>query len=120
MTYLDLLFGQLVASAIKQLLEVLIEELEDERQLLVSVQNIDEAHDIRMLQLLEQSNFTDGCTGNALFLRLEANSLQRVNLICVHVSCFVHDTVSTLADLLQLLVLVNLRFHHFSTWLFIF
>lgn len=107
-TYLDLLFGKAIGAAVEQLLEVLVEELEHERQLLVRVQHIDQAHDVGMLKLLEQGNFTDSGTRNTLLFGLETDGFERVNLAGVDVPGLMHNTVSTLADLLQLLVLVNL------------
>ena len=69
LTYLDLVLGQLAGCTVEELLEVLVEELEDERQLFVGVEDVDQADDIRVLQLLQEGNLPDSGTRNSLVIR---------------------------------------------------
>ena len=64
-----------------------------------------------MLELLEQSDLSDSRGRDAFILRLEANLLKRVDLIRVRVTRLIDNTVSPLANHLNLLILVNLRLH---------
>jgi hypothetical protein len=111
LTYLDLQVIKWLLAVVEQLLQILIEILEDQGQLSVRVQYIDEAHDVWVLEFLEKGYFTDGCRRDSLVLRLETNLLQRVYLIGVGVSRLVDNTVGSLTDNLDLLILINLGLH---------
>mmetsp|Transcript_5011 Transcript_5011/g.8544 ORF Transcript_5011/g.8544 Transcript_5011/m.8544 type:complete len:261 (-) Transcript_5011:25-807(-) len=108
---LDLVFHEGSLGLVKELLEVLVEELEDECELLISVQHINQSYDVGVLELLEESNLPDGSTGNTLVLRLESDGLESVDLSGVHVPRLMNHSVSSLSNLLQLLVLIDLRLH---------
>ena len=114
MTYLNHFLGESIGSHVQKLLEVLVEELENKRELLVSMQNIDQSNNVGMLQLLQKSNLSDGRTWNTFVLRFKSDCFQSIDFTCVDVLGFVDHTVSTLTDLLKLFVLVNLRFQHIS------
>jgi hypothetical protein len=52
-TYFDLLLWEWSRSTVEQFLEVLIQEFEYKCQLFISMQNIDEPDDVRMLQFFK-------------------------------------------------------------------
>ena len=83
------------------LLEVVLQEFEHKVKFLFAVDNVLQPHDVLVLQLLEQGNFTDGSGGNALVLGVEANFLEGNHLLAYAVSRLVHHTVRSLADLFQ-------------------
>lgn len=56
--------------------------------------NIEEAHDIGVLHLLEQRDFADGRAGHALIFGLEADLFQRDYATAVgEIASFVYDTI---------------------------
>ena len=98
MTYLDLLFGQTVRVAVKQLLEVLVKELEDERQLRARGDHIQQLHDalvplllFLVAQLTEQRDLPERGGRQALVAVLDMDDLQG--------HCPVQDPVVSLVDL---------------------
>ena len=54
--------------------------------------------DVAMLQLFQQSNFTDGSAGNAFVLLLQSNFFERNNLPGSPVLGLVYDTVRSLGQ----------------------
>lgn len=66
---LNLVLGQVAGRVVEELLEVLVEEFEDEGQLFVGVEDVHQSHDIRVLQLLKESNLPDSRTRNPLVIR---------------------------------------------------
>mmetsp|Transcript_29447 Transcript_29447/g.80815 ORF Transcript_29447/g.80815 Transcript_29447/m.80815 type:complete len:353 (+) Transcript_29447:448-1506(+) len=92
---------------VEHLLQVLVEILEDERQLLLGVDNVVKADDVGVLQLLEDGYLTDRRRRDALVLRLEANLLERDEVTRKAVLCLVHDAISALTNLLDLLILLH-------------
>ena len=114
MTYLNHFLWESIGSHIQKLLEVLVKELENKCKLLVCMQNIDQSNNVRMLQLLQKSNLSDGRTWNTFVLRFKSDCFQSIDFTCIHILGFVDHTVSTLTDLLKLFILVNLRFQHIS------
>ena len=98
-------------AAVEELLEVLVEVLEDEREFAVGVEHVDEADDVGVLELLEQGDLADGRRRDALVLRLQPDLLQRVDLVCISVTRLVDDTISTFANDLNFFVLINFRLH---------
>ena len=91
--------------------EVDVEELEDEVELLLDVHDVHQPaflsatrkrgegrgrgapDDVGVLELLEEADLADRGRGHALVLRLEADLLERDDLVGVHVARFVHDAV---------------------------
>lgn len=104
---LDIAFRQWALVVIQQLLQILVQELKHQRQLLVCVQNIHEAHDVGVLQLLQQGNFSNGSTWNTLVLGLKSDGFEGVDLSGFGVSGLVDHTIGTFSDLLELLVFVD-------------
>lgn len=84
------------------LLQVHAQELKDQVEFILLHEHIHERDNIRMLELSEQRDLSDGCAWNALFIVLEANLLQGDHLIGDLVLALVDDTISTLANLLDL------------------
>lgn len=62
-----------------------------------------------MLQRLQKGDLPDGCAGHAVVFLLQSDLLQGDDLTSHFVLCLVHDSVSTFAQLFELLVLVNVR-----------
>ena len=112
-TYLHLQIIERSMTCVEQFLQVLVEIFEDESEFSVRMKYIDEPHNIRMLELLQQGDLSDSSGRNTLILRLETNLLQRINLVGIRIARLVNNTVGALANHLNLLVLVNLRFHYF-------
>lgn len=63
---LDDVEGDFAVERVEVLLEVLVAVLEDERELLVGVEDVVEADNVFVLQLLEEANLAQGRGGNAL------------------------------------------------------
>lgn len=66
-------------------------------------------HNVGLVELLQQSNFTDGCTGHTLILLLQAYLLKRYNVASCAVTSLVDNTIRALADLVQFLILQGLQ-----------
>ena len=71
----------LPAEATHVLLEIVLEVFEDQDQLAVGVDDLAERDDVGVRQLLEDRYFPDGSGGDALFFRLEADLLEREDLV---------------------------------------
>ena len=66
----------LVSRGIEQLLQVLVQVLKHKGQLSVCVNDVTKFDDVRVLKLLEESDFSDGCRRNAFILRFQSDLLQ--------------------------------------------
>lgn len=95
---------QLLADGVHVLLEVLVKELEDQVQLLLGVENILKADDVRVLQLAEEGDLANGSAGNTFILGVQAGLLESHKLLSHLISCHVNNTVGTFSDFLELLV----------------
>lgn len=92
------------------LLEVAVEELKHQVQLVaVGVHNVEQAHNVRVVHLLEQRDLADGRRRHALVLGLEADLLERHDALVLggEVARLVYDTVCALPNLLHLLVVFH-------------
>lgn len=79
--------------SVQQLFQVAVQELEYQSQLFVGVEHIDEPDNVRVLELLQKGNLTDGSTGNALVFAFKPNFLESSNLVGVYISGLVHHSV---------------------------
>lgn len=98
---------KLLSDIVEVLLEVLLEELEDEVQLLVLVDDVAQSHDVLVRQLLQERDLADRRRRDTLILRLEADLLQGNDLLRHLVLRLVDDSVSSLANLLELRVALH-------------
>ena len=64
-----------------------------------------------MLEVLQQTNLSDCCTWDTIIFLLQSNLLDGNDLTSLSVFGFVDDTVGTLSQFVQLLVLFN-TIHH--------
>ena len=83
------------------LLEVLVEELEDEKELVVLVYDVEQLDDVEVVELLEQRDLAYGRARHAVRLRVEADALERDHGAARVVLGLVHHAVRALADLLD-------------------
>lgn len=76
----------------------------------VGVDDVEQAQHVRVLHLLEQTDFADGRGGNAFVFGLEADLLHRDDAVvgCAEVARLVYDTIRALADLFHLLAVEGL------------
>lgn len=79
------------------LLQVKVEELKHQVELVtVSVDNVVQLDNIRVLHLLEKGDLADSGTGDALIFRLQSNLLESNNAVgMVQFSSLVDDTVGS-------------------------
>lgn len=113
------------------LLEIEIAKLEHERKLLLRVDNIKEAacgkageqdeitnendratlpHDVRVLELFQKTDLSDGGARHTLIFGIEPNPLEGHDLACFSVLRLVHDTVGALSQLVDLHVFLHVCF----------
>jgi len=98
-------------AGVKQLFQILVEVLENQSELLVSVQHVNQSHDVRVLQLFQQSDFTDSCGWDAFLFGLKSDLFESVDLACFRVLCLIDDTIGTLSDHVDLVVLFDAGVH---------
>jgi hypothetical protein len=67
---------ELLVVAVDDLFEVGVEVLEDERQLVIRVDDFEEGDDVWVAELLQEGDFADGGGGNTLITGLETNPLE--------------------------------------------
>lgn len=72
--------GAAFAMSVHILLQILFAEFENKHELRFSVDDIVEAHDVDVLELLHEGYFTDG-GGWGAFFRIEVNFLQGYDLV---------------------------------------
>ena len=89
-------------------LEVELQVLENQVELLLAEEHLSKLNNVRVLQVLQQRNLTDSCTRNAVIFFLESNFLDCHSFIGFQVPRLINDAISALAELLQLLVLVQI------------
>lgn len=70
-----------IAMLIHIFLQILLAEFEDEDELRLAVDDIVEAHDVGMLELLHQGDLTN-CCGWRPFLCIQVNLLECHNFVC--------------------------------------
>ena len=68
---------------------------------------MDVPDDVRVLELLEERNLTDGSGGDAFVLGLETDLLQSEKLSGTLILGLVDDTIGTFSDLFKFLVLIH-------------
>ena len=64
-------------------------------------------YDVWVFEVLEQGNFPYSRTRDAIVLLLKSNLLNCDDLVCFCVLCLVHDTIGSLSEFLESLVLVE-------------
>lgn len=64
------------ARIVEQLLQILIKELENQRELLVCVDHIMQLYNVLMLKLLQQRDFPNSCGGNTFVFGFKSDLLQ--------------------------------------------
>lgn len=84
------------------LLEIHGEKLKHQVELILLHEHIHKRDDIRMLQLSQKRNLANRCARYAFLIILESNLLKRDQLVCNLVLAFIHHTIGTFADLLDL------------------
>lgn len=82
----------------------LVEEFEDEREVALGVCNLEQRHDVGVLQLLQDGDLADGRGGRALIDRVEADLLERHYAVRSLVAALVDDAISALAELAEVRV----------------
>ena len=75
------------------------------------MQHVNQAHNVRMLQLFKKGDLTNGRTRDAFVLALKPDLFKCVDLTGVYIPCFINDTISALSDALELFVFVNASLH---------
>lgn len=104
--YLDLVLGEVVLVGPQELLEVLLDELEDEVELLLGrlVDHVQQRDDRGVVQLFEDRDLSHRRRGHAFFFVLEADLLERDDLVRHRVARLVDHAVGAFAQLVELLV----------------
>ena len=85
-------------AALHVLLEVLLEELKDQVKSSVLLHAVLEVNDVLVGQLAQQADLAQRRRRNALVLDLQADALQRHNLVVLHISRLVHHSVRALSQ----------------------
>lgn len=85
----------LVLERADEVLEILVAVLEDQDQSLLVVDDVVQLDNVDMVQLLEQRDLSDGCAGDAFFLRVEVDLLESEELL----GLFVYSYPSILTHL---------------------
>lgn len=96
--------NSLVSAGVEVVLQILVEELEDERKTRLCVDNLKQLDDIRVLKLLENADFSNGCAGSAFVFALETDLLQSDQFLGFPISSLEHETIGAFSDFLKLLV----------------
>lgn len=89
------------------LLEVILEVLEHQVELLLRKQHFLELYDVRVFEVLEEGNFPNSRTWDAIILLFKSNLLNCYDFVCFCVLCLVYDTIGSLSEFLEPLVLVE-------------
>jgi len=94
---LCLLWRQCRSLLLHVLFEIVLEVLEYQVELLLGEQHFFEFDDIGMLEVLQEGDLSDSCTGDAIVLLLKSDFLDGNYLIGLGVLRLVDDTIGTLS-----------------------
>lgn len=67
----------------------------------------DVPHNVGMIELFEEGDLSDGGAGNTFFFTGKADSLQSHQLSCFLILCLPDNTVGSLTELIEALVLLH-------------
>lgn len=89
------------------LLEVVLEVFEHQVELVLGEQHLLKFDNVGMPQILQQADFADSSGRDTIIFLFESDFLNSDQLVRLLVDCLIHDTVGTLTELLETLVLVE-------------
>lgn len=93
--------------AVHVFLEVVFEELEHQMQFVLAVHHVLELNNVRMLQLLEQRDFSDRSRRHALVLSVQTDLFQGNDALSLFIPRFIHHAIRSLPDLFDFQVLIH-------------